>query len=154
MSVVNSFRVLLAEDNEDDVFLMRQAVRKAGVALDLHAVPDGEEALAYLRGAGDYANRALHPLPDALLLDLNMPRLNGFEVLEILRRDPAWNSLPIYVLSASNLPADMRRTQELHANAYIVKPIRVDELATFAAALHLWLGVTVGAARATRPLNR
>lgn len=153
MSPAHSFQILLAEDNEDDVFLMRQAVRKAGVPLDIHAVPDGEAALAYLRGEREYADRARHPLPDALLLDLNMPRLNGFEVLEALRAEAAWNWLPVFVLSASNLPADIRRAQDLHANAYVVKPIRVDELAGFAGALHGWMKFT-GEARGARALAR
>ena len=136
------FPVLLAEDNEDDVFLMRQALRKAGVPLELHPVPDGEVALAYLRGEGAFADRARFPLPAALLLDLNMPRLNGFEVLEALRADPSWDWLPVIVLSASNLPADRRRVQRLHANAYVMKPVRVDELTAFLGAFHAWLRFT------------
>ena len=122
---------------------MRQAFRKAGVAIGLTAVHDGEDALAYLRGEGAYADRTLHPLPHALLLDLNMPRMNGFEVLSALRADPLWDGLAIYVLSASNLPADIRLAHRLRANGYLVKPNRVDELVSIAGALQAWLRLTV-----------
>lgn len=82
MSAPETFHVLLAEDNADDVLLMRQAFRKAGSPSLLHAVADGVEALAYLRGEGDFSDRTLHPWPDAILIDLNMPRLNGLEFLQ------------------------------------------------------------------------
>lgn len=121
---------------------MEQAFRKAGVPSLLHTVGDGQEALAYLRGEGAYADRARFPFPDAVLLDLNMPNLDGFEVLQALRSEPAWNSLPVFVLSASNVPADVRRAHALHANAYIVKPSRLDELVAFAGALQQWLRFT------------
>jgi chemotaxis family two-component system response regulator Rcp1 len=137
------FQILLAEDNADDVFLMEQAFRKAAVPSRLHAVQDGLEALAYLRGEDVYADRGRFPVPDLLLLDLNMPRLNGFEVLETLRADQGWNRLPIFMLSASNLPADVRRAEDLHANAYVVKPNPVDDLVVFATTLQQWLRFTV-----------
>lgn len=134
--------MLLAEDNADDVFLMQQAFRKAGIPSRLHAVRDGQEAMAYLKGEGEFADRTRHPAPDLLLLDLNMPRMNGFEVLQALRGDATWNLLPIYVLSASNLPGDVRRAHDLHANGYVVKPNRIDDLVAFAAALQQWLRFT------------
>lgn len=130
--------LLVAEDNSDDIFLLREAFKKAGVKAPLHAVTDGSEAIAYLKGEGPYADRVRHPYPDALLLDLNMPRRNGFEVLEWIRHDPRSSRLIVYVLSASARQADVRRAYELHANSYIVKPTRIDELVAFAAALHAW----------------
>ncbi len=146
MSEPLAYHVLLVEDNEDDVFLMRQAFRKAGIPGRLGAVEDGAEALAYLRGEGAFADRIRHPWPDVVLLDLNMPRMNGFEVLESVRAVPAWDHLAVYVFSASNLPADVRRARALRANGYVLKPNRHDDLVRFAGALHDWLGT----ARETR----
>lgn len=108
----------------------------------MNAVCDGMEAMAYLRGEGEYADRERFPLPDVLLLDLNMPRMNGFETLAALRAEERWGLLPVYVLSASNLPADILRAHKLGANGYVLKPSRVDELVAFAGALHRWLGFT------------
>lgn len=80
-----SFTLLVAEDNADDLFLLREAFKKAGLTASVHAVSDGVDTIAYLKGEGAYRDRAKHPYPDALLLDLNMPRRNGFEVLEWIR---------------------------------------------------------------------
>src|SRR6266568_6542022 len=87
-AIMNELRILVAEDMQDDVVLLKHAFQKAGVGVALHFVTDGQEAVDYLNGAERYANRAEHPLPTLLLLDLNMPRLNGFDVLEWLRQQP------------------------------------------------------------------
>lgn len=139
MSEPLTYHVLLVEDNADDVFLMRQALRKARVPCRLATAGDGLEALAYLRGEGAFADRSGHPWPDVVLLDLNMPRLNGFEVLQAARAERDWDALAIYVLSASNLPADVRRARALGADGYVLKPNRLDDLIKFAGALHAWL---------------
>jgi len=130
--------VLLAEDNADDVFLLREAFRKAALACELHVVTDGLEALEYLKGQGAFADRAAHPFPDLLLLDLNMPRMNGFEVLEWIRHDPFCKRMAVHVLSASAWQADIERASDLCANSYVVKPTRLDELVAFVTALHNW----------------
>jgi len=130
--------ILLAEDNQDDVLLVREAFRKAGVSSRLHVVTDGAEAVAYLKGEGAYGDRLGFPFPDLLLLDLNMPRMNGFEVLEWLRQQPSLCRLIVHVLTASSRDADVDRVYELHANSYVIKPSRVDELVAFVAALHVW----------------
>lgn len=130
--------ILVAEDYEDDVFLLRQAFNKAGVTSALHVVPDGAEAWAYLRGEGRYANRQTYPFPDLLLLDLNMPRMNGFEVLERVRKDAVCGRLIVHVLTASVRSEDVERVYALRANGYLVKPSRVDELVVLARALHEW----------------
>lgn len=135
--------VLLAEDSRDDVLLLQRAFRKAGSSAHLHAVPDGLAALAYLRGENPYSDRARHPFPDLLLLDLNMPRLNGFEVLAAVRADPVLRPLTVYVLTASNLSADVERAHALHTHGYIVKPNRVDELVDLAAAITAWQRITL-----------
>lgn len=130
--------ILLAEDNEDDVFLLRQALRKVAEPASLHVVPDGAEAVAWLKGMAQYADRKAYPQPDILLLDLNMPRLNGFEVLKWVRSDPQWNQLMVHVMTASIRDADVKQVYELRANSYVLKPTRQDELVDFLNALHLW----------------
>jgi CheY-like chemotaxis protein len=135
-------KILLAEDNSDDVFLMEQVFKKTGVAGQLHSVSDGLEALAYLKGEPGFNDRARHPFPDVLLLDLNMPRMNGFEVLEWVRRDSRCSRLMVHVLTASTRDVDIQRAYDLRANSYVVKPSRLDELAAFVTALHQWHGFT------------
>jgi len=130
--------ILLAEDNEDDVFLLQQAFRKAAVSSQLQTVTDGFEVLAYLSGEGIYADRAIYPFPDILLLDLNMPRKNGFEVLEWLRQKSPCPRLVVHVLSSSCRAADVRRVYDLHANSYIMKPTRIEDLIGFVTAMHQW----------------
>lgn len=132
------FHLLVAEDNEDDLYLLQQASRKAGVTAQLHPVGDGLEAIAYLSGEGAYADRSIHPLPDAMLLDLNMPRRNGFEVLEWIRAQPTLRRLIVHVFTASARDADAVRAYELGANSYVVKPIRLDELIAFMSAFEAW----------------
>ena len=134
----NPLSILVAEDNEDDVFLLQQAFKKAGAKSRLLSVADGREALAYLKGENVYADRERYPFPDILLLDLNMPRMNGFEVLECVRQDGRCRRLVVYVLTASPRDADVARVSDLHANGYVVKPSRLDELVAFVAALHEW----------------
>jgi CheY-like chemotaxis protein len=133
-----SLNILLVEDNSDDVFFFKNAFQKAGGSGVLHAVSDGAEALQYLRGDGGYGDRALYPFPDVLLLDLNMPRMNGFEVLEWVRQNSTCRRLIIHVLTSSCREADVDRVYELGANSYVVKPTRVDQLADFVKALHEW----------------
>lgn len=130
--------LLVAEDNSDDVFLLKEAFQKSHVSLVFHAVRDGLEAMAYLKGDGAFADRGSYPLPDVLLLDLNMPRCNGFEVLEWLRQQPGLKTIATHVLTASARPADVQRAYDLGARSYLVKPTRIDDLIAFAAALHAW----------------
>lgn len=130
--------ILLAEDNEDDVFLLQQAFRKAGVTSLLSVVHDGIEAREYLRGEGRFAQREEFPFPDLVLLDLNMPRMNGFEFLEWLRREEDYCRLVVHVLTASAREADVARIYRSHANSYVLKPSRVDDLVAFVNALHQW----------------
>ena len=134
--------ILLAEDSPDEVFLLQLAFKKAEVASQLNTVPDGLEALAYLKGEGAYADRDTHPSPDVLLLDLNMPRMNGFEVLKWVRQDEQYGQLIVHVLSASCREADVQLAYALGANSYVVKPSRLDELVAFVTALHQWHRIT------------
>lgn len=133
-----ALNILLAEDNPDAIFLLSQAFRKAEWAPSFHSVCDGVEAIAYLEGSGVFEDREAHPFPDLMLLDLSMPRRNGFEVLEWIRRESAFPGLVVHVLSASARPADVRRAYELNANSYVVKPTSMKELVTFVLALRAW----------------
>ena len=115
--------ILLAEDREDDVFLIRKSLISAGIPYPVHAVEDGEEAIAYLKGEGRYSNRDEYPLPDLLLLDLKMPRVDGFEVLQWIREQPSLRTLRVVVLTASEQIRDVNRAYGLGANSFLVKPL-------------------------------
>jgi CheY-like chemotaxis protein len=120
--------VLYVEDNAEDFALLKLASRKCGTPFSLQHAGDGEQAISYLSGAGDYADREAYPFPDMVLLDLKMPRLDGFEVLEWIRANPATKSLPVVVLAGSSFRADIRRALELGANSYAAKPGKFEEL--------------------------
>jgi CheY-like chemotaxis protein len=120
--------ILYAEDEADDIFFMRRAFQSAGVGNPLRTVGDGQEVIAYLCGTGQYADRGEHPLPGLVLLDLNMPRMSGFEVLKWIRATPAVSALPILVLTSSNHDSDVQRASLLGANGYIVKPGKPEDL--------------------------
>src|ERR1043166_3833342 len=120
--------ILVAEDEPTDVFLLRLAFTKAEIPVTLHFVRDGEDAVNYLKGEARYADRGMHPLPDLLLLDLKMPRLNGFDVLGWLRQQPGLKRLPVAILSSSRLAQDANRAYELGANSYLVKPCDLEKM--------------------------
>jgi CheY-like chemotaxis protein len=115
--------ILLAEDREDDILLIRQAFKRGNVPQPTHVVRDGEEAVAYLAGDGKYANRDEYPLPALLLLDLKMPRMDGFEVLEWIRKQPSLRPLRVVVLTSSEDIFDVNHAYELGANSFLVKPL-------------------------------
>lgn len=115
--------ILIAEDNEDHVFFLRRALNKGAVLNPVFVVKDGDEAIAYLAGAGKYADRYEYPLPALLLLDLKMPGRDGFEVLEWIRQQPGLRRLRVVVLTTSDNPNDVNRAYELGANSFIVKPL-------------------------------
>src|SRR5438270_829679 len=101
--------ILLVEDNDDDVLLVRRAFAKAKLGTPLAVVRDGDAAVEYLGGGGPYADRERHPLPALVLLDLKLPRRSGFEVLEWVRRHPVLRRLPVVVLTSSKETADVDR---------------------------------------------
>ena len=115
--------ILLAEDEEDYVVLIKHAFSEAAIPNPLHVVWNGQEAIAYLMGTGVYANREEYPLPDLLLLDLKMPRVNGFEVLDWIRQQPSLNALRVLVLTSSEDLQDVNRAYRLGANSFLVKPL-------------------------------
>ena len=120
--------VLYIEDNADDFALLKRVSQKCGTPFSLQHADDGDKAIAYLSGAGDYADREEHPFPDLVLLDLRLPRLDGFEVLQWIRDNPTTKTLPVVVLAGSSFRADIRRALELGANSYAAKPGKFEEL--------------------------
>jgi CheY-like chemotaxis protein len=114
--------ILVAEDRDEDVQILKLAAERAGVSLPLRFVRNGQEAIDYLNGAAQFADRARYPLPRLLLLDLQMPLLDGFQVLEGLRVQPGLRRLLVIIFTSSNLPEDVDRAFDLGANSYLVKP--------------------------------
>ncbi|MDB6024857.1 MAG: response regulator with CheY-like receiver domain and winged-helix DNA-binding domain [Verrucomicrobiales bacterium] len=114
--------VLIAEDDEADAILLQRAMHKITDPVPIHMVRNGEEAISYLMGDGAYSDRNRFPFPTAVLLDLKMPRKNGFEVLEWMRSSPQYAVVPTIVWSSSSLPQDVRRAYDLGANCYLMKP--------------------------------
>ena len=112
--------ILLVEDDPGDVLMTREAFAEHKVGNNLTVVSDGAEALAYLRREGGYANAVR---PDLILLDLNLPRRDGREVLAEIKTDPELRSIPVVVLTTSKAEEDILRSYDLHANAYVTKPV-------------------------------
>ncbi|MFC8731474.1 response regulator [Luteimicrobium sp. NPDC057192] len=115
--------VLLVEDDPGDVLMTREAFEDHKVNNRLSVVPDGVSAMEFLRKEGQYADA---PTPDLILLDLNLPRMDGREVLAALKEDPALRSIPVVVLTTSEAEEDVVRSYSLHANAYVTKPVDFD----------------------------
>jgi CheY-like chemotaxis protein len=135
--------ILLAEDSEDDVFILRRAFRQAGVTTAIHVVSDGAEALAYLKGEGKYSRRSEFPLPDLFLLDLKMPHLSGFQVLTWIRQQPELAPLRVVVLTTSDEIRDVNEAYRLGANSFLVKPLEFRDFKdTIQAMYNFWFNVS------------
>jgi CheY-like chemotaxis protein len=129
--------VLLVEDNPGDVRLTREALNESDTEVRLHVVTDGVEAIEFLAGEGDHVDQ---PTPDMVLLDLNLPRKSGEEVLETIREDESLPTPPVVVLTSSDAAEDVARSYELSANAYMTKPVAPDEfMATIRQFEMFWL---------------
>ncbi|HEX4264905.1 MAG TPA: response regulator [Verrucomicrobiae bacterium] len=115
--------ILVAEDDDDYVLLIKQVFAQAHIPNPIHVVWNGEEAISYLKGEGKYSNREEYPLPDIFLLDLKMPRVNGMEVLKWVRAQPSLASLRILVLTSSDRIRDVNEAYQLGANSFLVKPL-------------------------------
>ena len=132
--------ILLVEDNEDDVFLMKRSLKAAGIVNPLYVVDDGQQAVDYLSGAGNYADRDNYPLPALVFLDLKLPLKSGLEVLAWIRQQPEFENLVVLVLTSSNEPSDLKRAYGLGANSYLVKPPTATQLLDLAKAFKwYWL---------------
>jgi two-component system, chemotaxis family, response regulator Rcp1 len=119
--------ILLVEDNPGDVRLTKEALKEGKVRNNLHVVDDGVKALAFLRRENPYTDAVR---PDLVLLDLNLPRKGGREVLEDIKKDPVLRHIPIVVLTSSEAEQDIARAYDLHANCYITKPVDLDQFIT------------------------
>ena len=131
--------VLLVDDSDNDGTLMRIVFERAGFVQPLRFARDGVVAIEYLRGDGIYADRTQYPLPTVMLLDLNMPRKNGFELLAWIRQQPVLKRLRVYILSSSSRPEDIEQCYDLGANSYLIKPRNLDGLTHMAKTLVAWL---------------
>jgi CheY-like chemotaxis protein len=131
--------ILLVEDNPGDVRLTQEAVREAKIRNTLNVVNDGEQAIAYVRRQGEYADR---PRPDLILLDLNLPRKDGREVLQDLKSDPDLHRIPVVVLTSSEAEQDILRTYDLYANAYVSKPVDLEQFMHVVSSIQdFWLNI-------------
>lgn len=131
--------ILLVEDNAGDVQLTREAFEEAKVRNRLHVVCDGVEAMRFLRQEGPYAEQ---PRPDLVLLDLNLPRKSGLEVLAEVKTDPELRQIPVVVLTTSQAETDITQSYSRYANAYISKPVDLDKFLEVVRSLeHFWLAV-------------
>lgn len=115
---------LLAEDNPGDVRLTKEALRESKISNNLNVAPDGVEAMAFLRREGKYADA---PRPDVILLDLNLPKKDGREVLAEVKADPSLRLIPVVIITSSEAEQDVLKTYELHANCYVTKPVDLEQ---------------------------
>jgi len=146
---------LLVEDSEDDALSLRRVFLKANIINPLQVVKSGQEAVAYLSGFGPYANRAEFPLPALVLLDLRMPGMDGFQVLQWIRRQPALEGLRVVVLTASGAAEDINRAYKLGANSFLTKPNTFERFVEVSQALRgywLWMSEAPDVSRPPTPL--
>lgn len=130
-------QILVVDDNPADIDLTLEAFRDAKITADIHAASSGEEAVRFLHGEGEFADRRR---PDLLILDLNMPRKDGRQVLADIKADPALRRIPVLVLTTSSSPEDIREAYDQHANAYIQKPVGYQDFLEVAGAIRdFWL---------------
>ncbi len=133
--------ILQVEDSDADVFLLKYAFSRAGITNPVQVVTDGQQALDYLSGTGQYADRRRFPLPVLTLLDLQLPYVKGLEVLEWLRNQPSLDWLIVLILSSSLYKGDVQRAYKLGANGFLVKPSSPDVLTDMCKAIkYFWLG--------------
>jgi CheY-like chemotaxis protein len=128
------------EDSEDDLFFIQKAVERAECDLSFRYVRDGEEAIAYLQGAAPYGDRHAHPFPALVLLDLGMPKVDGFEVLEWIRSTPICEDLEVFVVTGHDDPAQFERARRAGADRVIAKPVEARKLRDVVELLEAVLG--------------
>ncbi len=120
--------ILLIEDSEDDAFLFESALNREGLGSRVCRVENGVQAISYLEGEGDYHNRSTFPFPTVIFSDIKMPVMDGFAILKWLKTHPRCSVLPVMMFSSSSEQADIEKAYRLGANAYLVKPMSLDEL--------------------------
>src|ERR1051326_8365276 len=120
--------ILLIEDEENDIFFVKRATEEGAAGHKVYGVRDAEEATNYLRGKDQYGDRTKYPLPNVILTDLKMPRMNGFEFLRWVRQHPDCSIIPTIVYSSSRLEEDVQKAYRLGANCYLAKPNSLEEM--------------------------
>ena len=131
--------ILIVEDNEGDVGLIEEVFEEAKIKNNIHVAEDGEEAVLYLRGKGKFSGS---PRPNIILLDLNLPKKDGREVLREIKEDSNLKNIPVVVLTTSNAEKDILRAYELHANAYVTKPLDFDQFINVVGSIvNFWLEI-------------
>lgn len=131
--------ILLVEDNPGDIRLIVEVLKEGKIHNNLSVVEDGEEALAYLRREGSYRDAIV---PDIILLDLNLPKINGTEVLAEIKKDPLLKYIPVIILTTSEAEQDILRAYDLHANCYITKPVNLEQFLTVVRSIeNFWLTI-------------
>ena len=142
MTPATSITLLMADDDDEDRQLAKEALHEHRLANDLHFVSDGRELLDYLRRRGRYADPALSPRPGLILLDLNMPRMDGRQALHEIKSDPELRTIPIVVLTTSKDEEDIVRSYDLGANSFITKPVTFQGLVDVLGGVgHYWLQI-------------
>ena len=137
--VSKPIEILLVEDNEGDVGLIEEVFDEAKININLHVAEDGEEAMQYLHGEGKFSGS---PRPDIIILDLNLPKKDGCEVLKETKEDSNFKNIPIVVLNTATAEKDILRDYELHANAYVTKPLDFDQFINVVGSIvNFWIGV-------------
>jgi chemotaxis family two-component system response regulator Rcp1 len=132
-------QVLLVEDSPGDIRLTQEALKDAKIHINLHVVRDGEQAMSFLMREGEHANA---PRPDLILLDLNLPKKDGREVLQEIKESPTLKIIPVVILTTSAAEADILRSYLLHANCYITKPVSLDGFLTVVKSIEdFWMSV-------------
>jgi chemotaxis family two-component system response regulator Rcp1 len=138
-TAVVPIEVLLVEDSSGDVRLTQEAFKDAKMRINLHVASDGAEAMAFLRSEGGHVHA---PRPDLILLDLNLPKKDGRQVLDEIKQSPALKSIPVVILTTSASEADILRSYRLHANCYITKPVDLDGFLKVVKSIdNFWLSV-------------
>jgi len=133
--------ILLVEDNPADIRLTQVAIKNSKIANNLHVVNDGMEAMSFLKKEENYKDK---PKPDLILLDLNLPRKNGFEVLSDIKNDPELRRIPVVILSISDAEEDLLKTYNLHANCYIKKPVDIIEFEKIVKSIgNFWFSIVI-----------
>jgi len=137
--MMRHIEILLVEDSPTDALLTREALNTAKLLNKLHVVDNGADAIAFLRREGPYAHV---PRPDLILLDLNLPRMDGREVLRAIKADDDLKIIPVVVLTSSDAEEDILKSYDLHANCYITKPVEFDKFVTVVRSIHeFWFAV-------------
>ena len=139
---IKDVNILIADDDQDDCLLMREAFKDCKIAGQLHFVQDGDALLDYLKRRTPYQDEQRYPVPDLILLDLNMPRMDGREALALIKRDPQLKAIPVVVLTTSSAEEDVLLSYSDGVNSFVTKPVSYSGLVEVIRALgHYWIDV-------------